>query len=83
MMITYQPTGINNFHNSSAIRVRVYPTPLIDPVGNGDMYPISVSQARKIRRHFCGITDCRCAEGAVQELDEAGTRHGLPVRFVA
>lgn len=81
MMITYEPSGINNFHNSSPIRVRVADAPLVDPVSSGDMYEISARQARRIASHFCGITDCRCPHGAVAELDEAGTRFGLPVRW--
>lgn len=81
MTISYQPTGINNFHNSSAIRVRIAASPLIDPMCNGDVYEISRRQAMKIRAHFCGNTECRCPHGAVRDLDEAGTRFGLPVRF--
>lgn len=83
MQIIYQPSGINNFHNAAAVKLRVPATALLsDPIGTGDMYEISPRQARRLREHFCGITDCRCPGGAIANLNFEGTRCGVPTAYV-
>ena len=51
----------DGFHGGITIRLRV---PL-DAVP-GDVVWLSAGQARRLRRLCCGMTDCRCGEGAVQ-----------------
>jgi len=71
MLIEYKPTGINNFHNSQSISLRI----------TGEefegMYVVSKGQYRKIYKHFCGIKDCRCAGGACVQLDPDGNTWGI------
>ena len=79
MKITYEPIGINNFHDSPNINLIVSgetATGFDDPV-----YLISKAQARRIEKHFCGITDCRCPAGAAIQLDESGTEFGIRVKW--
>ena len=72
MDITYQPHGINNFHSSPPIRLRI-PGQTLE-----GCYLISSSQEKRIRKHFCGIRDCGCPHGAVVEFgrDYFGLRPG-------
>ena len=82
MKITIDPDGINNFHNCAPINVIVngdeykYPGDF-----NADhVYYISKYQARRIERHFCGITDCHCpAGGVVVQMNAEGTEWGLRI----
>jgi hypothetical protein len=76
MKITINPTGINNFHNSPPLTVRITGEGIS---GFGEhLYKISKRQARKIEQHFCGITDCRCPHGgAVVETSPDGDKFGL------
>ena len=78
MKIKYRPEGINNFHNSASISLVV-----TDPIRYEDgsqMYRISVGQRRRIERHFCGVSDCHCPHGSVQEIypDE----YAIPAKYV-
>ena len=34
-----------------------------DPSGCGENYLISARTYARIKRHFCGIADCRCSSG--------------------
>ena len=72
MDITYQPTGINNFHNSAPIRLRISGQTL------EGCYLISPNQEKRIRKHFCGLKDCICRAGSVIEFgpDCYGLRPG-------
>lgn len=70
MKITYEPTGINNFHNCP-------PISLIVSDDEDDMYLISAGQQKRIQKHFCGMSDCRCAGGACQQLNQEGTVWGI------
>jgi hypothetical protein len=79
MKITYQPTGINNFHNSSAINLIISGEKTDGH--SGLVYRISRNQAQKISNHFCGVTDCRCPHGAAQQLNEDGTEYGIRVGY--
>jgi hypothetical protein len=79
MKIKYQPSGINNFHNSASINLRI--SGAVD--GNTGLYKISARQAAKLANHFCGITDCRCPGGAVQQLDPDGLSYGINPRACA
>lgn len=81
MKITYQPTGINNFHGSQPI-VLVVSGEKTEGY-SGSVYRISNRQARKIENHFCGITGCGCAHGAVEQLNEEATEYGIPVRYTS
>jgi hypothetical protein len=45
----------------------------------GPVYRISRRQARRIADHFCGVTDCKCAHGRVESLNEDGTDYGISV----
>jgi len=69
----YEPTGINNFHNSGPIKVRI----LDYTFHNSSVYIVSRAQAQRIKTHFCGISDCKCGQGAVQQLDPEGIEFGI------
>lgn len=79
MKTSYAPTGINNFHNSAAINLNISGEKTNGTCYDGPVYRISASQAKKIQAHFCGVTDCRCAHGAVDQLNESGTEWGIRV----
>ena len=81
MKITYQPTGINNFHGSQPIVLVVSGEKTEGH--SGSVYRISKGQARKIENHFCGITGCGCAHGSVEQLNEEATEYGIPVRYTS
>ena len=66
MKKSYKPTGINNFHNSPSINLVISGKEL------EGMYVITASQQKRIEKHFCGITGCRCAGGACQQFDQDG-----------
>lgn len=66
MRVDYDPQGINNFHNQPAIRLRI--TGETDYQDGRKLYVISKGQNRKIEKHFCGITDCRCPQGGTIEI---------------
>jgi hypothetical protein len=75
MLIVLNPTGINNFHNSKPLTVRV--SEMIEG-WDEPLFKISKRQAARIRNHFCGITDCRCpAGGVVVEVSPDGDEFGL------
>ena len=78
MKIYYRPTGINNFHNSAKLSLVVGPA--IETHIDGKLYPLSLRQAKKVWKHFCGISDCHCPHGAVVEYEQG--KYGLPVCFV-
>jgi len=78
MNVTYEPAGINNFHNSPAINLRESGE---KSEFDGPVYRISKRQAVRVENHFCGITDCHCAHGAVQQLNEDGTEFGIPAKY--
>lgn len=75
MKIFYEPTGIKDFHNQGGLSFRV------SGETSGDNYIISRGQARRAQKHFCGMSDCRCPAGAVQQLTEDGSEWGLPIIF--
>ena len=77
--IKINPTGINNFHNSGPLAVRVTGQMAL---GMGeDLYVISRQQALRIKKHFCGVTGCRCpAGGVVVETSSDGNKFGLRIR---
>lgn len=79
MKTNYCPTGINNFHNSAPISLIVSGDKATGITCDGDVYRISTGQAKRIEKHFCGVAGCRCAAGAVQQLNEAGTEWGIRV----
>jgi len=79
MKITYSPTGINNFHNSSDINLII--SGEITEGHSGPVYRISRGQAMKITKHFCGVIDCRCPHGAAEQLDPDGTEYGIRVGY--
>ena len=77
MKISYEPTGINNFHNQNPINLII--SGEIDH--SDEVYVISPFQASRIRRHFCGVADCQCPAGGVVALDPYGILHGIRVQF--
>lgn len=79
MLFTYSPTF--NFHNAAPLTLRITSRPADSY--DGDVYPVSDSQARRIRSHFCGVADCRCNSGALIQLDSDGHEFGIPVKFVS
>ena len=76
MKITYEPG--NNFHNFPAIALRV--TGEMTWV-DGDAFEISKNQAKRIEKHFCGISGCTCAKGHVIPLDAEGTRFAIAKKW--
>lgn len=81
MKINYEPTGINNFHNSPPICLVISGN--IDNSMGYPLYTISKGRAKKLADHFCGIKDCRCPGGAVVELDQDGTVFGIRTDYVS
>lgn len=79
MLVKYKPTGINNFHNRPALSLRV--SEKTNETGES-LYLVSVRTAAKIERHFCGVTDCGCPQGAVIQLNEMGTRYGIIPAYI-
>lgn len=80
MKISYKPTGVTNFHNSDAIRLVISGRKIYGS-GDREVYHISRRQARRVEKHFCGISGCRCPAGGVEQLNQGGTAWGLPVRW--
>ena len=74
MNYIYDPSW--NFHNAKPITVRVG-KPVAGMMGR-PVYLISKSQARRIEKHFCGITDCRCNSGGIGEENAEGTVFSIP-----
>jgi len=80
MIITLSPIGINNFHNSTDLRVRVNENKTINSYTREDgiVYRISKRQARRIENHFCGVVGCGCPKGGVVvQLTPEGDEFGL------
>ena len=74
--IILDPMGINNFHRSQPLTVRVSGEKVSD--GGEDLYRISARQADRIEKHFCGIAGCHCpAGGVVVEVHQDGHYCGL------
>lgn len=80
--ISYRPTNPSNFHNTRAI--------LLTVSGNTDtgydgepVYLITRAQADRISKHFCGIRECRCSAGAVQQMsaDAETSDYGIRVAW--
>jgi len=76
--ILYRPNGINNFHNSRVIGVLVSGVPV--KTYAGELYPLSDRQSKRVKKHFCGISECRCPAGALIEYEEG--KYGLPVEYI-
>jgi hypothetical protein len=75
MKVSYRPDEIHNFHNRQAIRLIVSGD--VAAGADGEVYLISIGQAKRIESHFCGATDCRCLAGAVELLDLEETIFGI------
>lgn len=74
--VVINPTGINNFHGSTPMVVRVSGEEITG--WDERLYRISPRQAKRIETHFCGIDGCRCpAGGAVVETSPDGNEYGL------
>jgi len=76
MKIRYAPIGINNFHNSNPINLIVSGKIWTD-YNDRKFYLISPNQAKRIEKHFCGISDCKCPHGAAIQLDPYGKEFGI------
>lgn len=78
MLIKYLPAGINNFHNRPALSLRV--SQKTNETGEY-LYLVSPRTAAKIERHFCGMMNCCCPHGAAIQIDQTGTRYGIPSNY--
>ena len=83
MKITYEPRGINNFHNCAPLQLVVPGKKEESP--EGELYVISTDQGRKIEKHFCGMKSCGCPKGAAIQLDwdsdHRPTKYGILVNW--
>lgn len=63
--------GRYNFHNEGPIQVRYYPNAVVhNPTGQeGTWIRLSAGQARRIRKHFCGIPTCQCRSGPLKAIE--------------
>ncbi len=77
MRVTYEPSGVNDFHNRGSINLVV--SGEVEYGCNGQSYLVSAAQKRRIEQHFCGVAGCGCAKGAVDDMDSAKTRFGILV----
>lgn len=76
MQITYHPKW--NFHNAQPINLRV--SRIEEDHGHRKAY-ISKAQARRLAKHFCGITDCRCNSGGLIPENEEGTEFSIELPY--
>ena len=74
MNVTYTPKF--NFHSAPPLKLQVEGTKELSH--EGIVYRLSYVQARKVRNHFCGVTDCCCNSGALIQLDAENTAFGIP-----
>lgn len=63
-------SGRNNFHGAGDIKILVDPEDVIQGQDGKPLYKLTKVQAKKIEKHFCGISDCRCGSGPVIEYDQ-------------
>jgi len=66
MKIKYEPKF--NFHQSPAIDL-VITGKKAENFQDEEVFTISKGQARKIANHFCGMSECRCPKGEVDEIE--------------
>lgn len=77
-LVSYNPEGINNFHNCPPINLRVDTDKMDYTTGYGEaLYVISASQNRRLEKHFCGMSSCECPKGGSLQLDADGTLFGI------
>lgn len=76
--VSYEPKF--NFHNSSPINIVIDDEDTYEWSYSGKVYCISKAQARRIEKHFCGMSDCGCPKGDVTGLNQEGTEFGVPVK---
>jgi hypothetical protein len=67
-----------DFHNSGDINL-IISGQTVYGTGDDECYVISAGQYRRIKKHFCGITGCRCHAGAVQEY--APQRYCIAIKY--
>ena len=75
--VTYEPKF--NFHNSPPITLILDIEKTCDWAASGEVVFVSKSQMKRIENHFCGMNDCRCPKGEVQQLDAEGDHFGVPL----
>lgn len=78
-IITIEMSGRLNFHNSSPLKIIVDTEKTVQGEDGGLLYAISKSQARRIDRHFCGISECICGSGPVVEYNQG--QFGISTKF--
>lgn len=75
----YVEQGRNNFHNSRPINILIDPKDVVDYEGSR-LIRISESQAKRLEKHFCGISGCVCGSGPVVEYDQ--DKFGISTYFL-
>lgn len=73
----YAPNGASNYHNSAPITL-IFTGETESVYGEDDCYIISAGQAKRINKHFCGISGCQCAQGGTIDL---GQNHCIRIAF--
>ena len=76
MQVEYAP-GFN-FHNQKPITVRS--RRIKSEHGSVRLY-LSKSQAARLAKHFCGVTDCTCNSAGIVEETEDGTLFSINIRM--
>ena len=83
MTITVGNDGRYNFHNVSYLALRVAKENYVYAKDGKTVISVELtpSQFRRIERHFCGISDCKCGSGPVgyEEIAEGRAVIHLPV----
>lgn len=72
MQIVYDPGW--NFHNAAPLRVRVAKTIKSD---DGVRGLLSRRQAKRISKHFCGVSGCLCYSGGLRSENEYDTEFSI------
>ncbi len=71
-------SGRNNFHNAKSINIIVDSNDTIIGEDGRLMYKLTDSQARRLGKYFCGISDCKCFSGPVVAYDQ--DRWAIPAK---
>lgn len=66
-MKTYKYDPKFNFHNQPPIRLKIDLSQAVNEPET--LIVLSKSQAKRIRKHFCGVTGCQCNGGQTYEIE--------------
>lgn len=75
MQIEYAPKF--NFHNQPSLIVR---SPIFREEDGFLRLYLSKWQADRLRKHFCGVSECRCNSAGLEQDNEDGTRFSITVK---